>query len=102
MLRSSAYLGKRIPRDTTINNDNDEILALGKRVIPYSRGRHKEISVITPIRYLYTARYTTHIEIPVSINGKKTIIIIDLGATESFVSQRLVFFNKLLTRRKQE
>ena len=71
-------------------------------MIPYIRGRYKEISVITPIRYLYTAKYITYIEVLVNINGKKTVTIIDLGAIGSFILKRLIFFNKLLTREKKE
>ena len=71
-------------------------------MIPYNRGRHKEISVITPTRYLYIAKYVTYIEVLVNINRKKTVAIIDSRATSSFVSKRLVFFNKLLTREKKK
>ena len=71
-------------------------------MIPYIRGRYKEISVITPIKYLYTAKYATYIEVPVNINGKKTVAIIDSRAISSFILERLVFFNKLLTRTKEE
>ena len=71
-------------------------------MIPYTKSRHKEISVITPIKYLYTAKYATYIKVLVNINGKRTVTIIDLEATDSFILERLVFFNKLLTREKKE
>ena len=62
----------------------------GKRIISHSRGRYKEISVITPDRHLSVTDYDTHLKVPVTINGKRTVTIIDLGATGSFIAELLI------------
>ena len=62
----------------------------GKRVISYGRGRYKEISVITPIRHLSVTDYDTHLKVPVTINGRRTVTIIDSGATGNFVTETVI------------
>ena len=62
----------------------------GKRVISHGRGRYKEISVITPIRHLSVTDYDTHLKVPVTINGRRTITIIDSGATGNFVTETVI------------
>ena len=56
---------------------------------------------MTPIQNLCTAQYSTHIRVPVNVNGTvRTIAMIDSGATGSFISKRLVDQNDLPTREK--
>ena len=72
-------------------------------MISYSRGRYKEISVITSNRHLYAVQYDTYIKVPVNINSiRKTIAIIDSGATGNFISERFALDNDLPTRTKKD
>ena len=59
---------------------------IGKRVIPYSRGSHKEINILTPRQYLYSAQYNIYIKTLVNINRQRTVAIIDSRATRNFIS----------------
>ena len=62
----------------------------GKRIISHGRGRHEEISVITPDRHLSVTDYDTYLKVPVTINGRRTVAMIDLGATGSFIIESLI------------
>jgi len=64
---------------------------LRKRVIPCIKGKYKEINIITPvIRHLCSTKYEIHVNVPVQINGVKTIAMIDSGVTGNFISRTLI------------
>ena len=73
----------------------------GKRVIPQTRGRFKEINILSPKQQLCTAQYNIHIVIPVIVNGQRTVTIIDSRATRNFISKDLVRSADLLIRKKK-
>ena len=63
-----------------------------------------ELNIITPMkeRHLCAVDYSTHIKVPVNINGTtKTIAMIDSGATGNFISERLVQSAGLPTKKKR-
>ncbi len=75
----------------------------GKRVIPCTIGKYKEINVMTPkTRHLYSIDYEIHVNIPVQINGTNTITMIDSRVTGNFVSRTLIQSAGLPTRKKKE
>ncbi len=43
-----------------------------------------------------------HVNVPVKIDGQRTIVIIDSGASGNFISEALVRLVGLLTRRKKD
>lgn len=71
-------------------------------VISHVRGRHEQINILTPKQFLCATQYDTHVNIPVMINGQRTIAMIDSGATGNFVSRDLVRSVDLPTRRKED
>jgi len=74
----------------------------GKRVISHVTGRHEQINILTPKQFLCATQYDTYVNIPVLINGQRTIAMIDSGATGNFASRDLVRSLGLPTRRKKE
>ena len=71
-------------------------------MIPYARGKHEEINVLTPKQHLCSAQYSTHVRIPVNVNGQRTVAMIDSGATGNFISKYLVRSRGLPTRKKKQ
>ena len=55
-------------------------------MISYGRGSHKEIYLITPIRNLRITEYRIYLKVPVKLNGRKTVTIIDSRVTRNFIS----------------
>jgi len=96
-------LARPLPEAYALEEDYQISPRLGKRVIPCAKGKYKEINIITPvIRHLYSTKYEIHVNVPVQINGVKTITIIDSGVTGNFISRTLVQSAGLLTRKKKE
>jgi len=96
-------LARPVPEVYALKEDYQVSPRFGKRVIPCTIGKYKEINVMTPkTRHLYSTDYETHVNIPVQINGTNTIAMIDSGATGNFVSRTLVQSAGLLTRKKKE
>ena len=96
-------LTRPVPEAYASKEDYQVSPRLGKRVIPCTMGKYKEINVMTPkTRHLCSTDYETHVNVPVQINGTNTIAMIDSGATGNFVSQTLVQSAGLPTRKKKE
>ena len=55
---------------------------------------------MTPIRHLSVTDYDTHLKVPVTINGRRTVAMIDSGATGNFVAETIVRSWDLQTRTK--
>jgi len=90
-------------RETHATEENYRISPrIGKRVIPCAKGKHKEINVLIPkTRQLCSTEYATHVNIPVRVDGQRTMAMIDSGASGNFISEALVRSVGLPTRRKK-
>ena len=73
------YRYQRNPRATRTRS-----LDYRKRVVSYGRDSHKEICLITLILSLKATEYSIYLKVPVIIDGKKTVVIIDSRVTRNF------------------
>ena len=73
----------------------------GKRIIPYTRGKYKEINIIT-LKEEYKDKYTIYLRILEKINSYRIIAIIDSGVTGNFIVENTTQAIELLRRKKVE
>ena len=80
-------LARPVPEAYALKEDYQVSPRFGKRVIPCTIGKYKEIDVMTPkTRHLCSTDYETYVNVLVQINGTNTITMIDSRVTGNFVS----------------